>query len=73
MIIYLILAYHDINPLFDHKFDDELHGDLLRSEFKQPSPLLTPEQNTRLADLIEKYWAVFDSRGLFIPVKDYEC
>jgi hypothetical protein len=35
-------------------------------------PLLTPEENEQLADLIKEFCLVFDDTGLFIPVKDYE-
>lgn len=62
----------DIDPAFDVTYDEAIHGKQFREEFK-PSPLLTPEQNKELADLIKKYWCVFDTKGLFVPVKDYEC
>jgi hypothetical protein len=28
---------------------------------------------TRIYDLIKKYWSVFDKRGVWVPVKNYEC
>lgn len=62
----------DIDPDFDFKYDDALHGDQFREDFT-PSPRLTPAQNESLAHLIKQYWAVFDHRGLFVPVKDYVC
>lgn len=65
-------ALDDIDPAFDFKYDETLHGAQFREDFT-PSPRLTPSQNEALANLIKKYWAVFDHRGLFVPVKDYVC
>jgi hypothetical protein len=45
---------------------------MFRSEF-QPSPLLTDEENAKLAELMKEFWCVFSEKGLFVPVKDYEC
>jgi hypothetical protein len=34
---------------------------------------LDPEQGAQLTALIKKYWCVFDNRGTFVPVKQYQC
>ena len=62
----------DIDPAFNVQYDESKHGTQFRSQFKA-SPLLSNQQNKQLADLIKKYWCVFDDAGRFIPVKDYEC
>jgi hypothetical protein len=62
----------DIDPKFNVPYIEELHGKQFREEFK-PSPLLSAEENAELAALIKEYWCVFDTTGLFIPVRDYEC
>lgn len=62
----------DIDPEFNVQYDEALHGEKFRAEF-QPSPLLTAAENEELANLIKEFWPVFDDKGLFIPVKDYEC
>jgi hypothetical protein len=61
-----------INDAFNVLYDEALHGDKFRKEFK-PSLWLTADQNEQVAQLIKKYWCLFDDTGLFIPVKDYEC
>lgn len=62
----------ELDPAFADPFDEAKHGEMFRSEF-QPSPLLTDEQNATLANLIKEFWCVFSEKGLFVPVKDYEC
>ena len=63
------LDVHD--PLFHFPFDEVLHGEKLRKEL-QIDHLPRQIQN-RLTNLIKKYWTIFDERGLFVPVRDYEC
>jgi hypothetical protein len=65
-------AFDDIDPAFNFAFDEALHGAQFQEEFT-PSPLLSDEENKELEELIKRYWCVFDHRGLFVPVKDYEC
>ena len=62
----------DIDPNFYVAYDESKHGKVFQEEFK-PSPLLTSDQNAQLASLIKEYWSIFDEKGLFLPVKDYEC
>ena len=33
---------------------------------------LDPDLQERIYSLIRKFWSVFDSKGVFIPVKNYE-
>jgi hypothetical protein len=63
---------NDLDPRFNVQYNEELHGEQFRTEFT-PSPLLSLEENAELEALIKEYWCVFDTVGLFIPVKDYEC
>ena len=60
-----------IDPRFFSVYDEAAHGatlrkllDLLHSD--------TSVQNN-VYRLIQKYWSVFDDKGQFVPVKDYEC
>ena len=62
----------DIDPTFAVEFDEARHGAKFKKDFK-PSAWLSPAQNAAVANLVKKYWCVFDDTGLFIPVKDYEC
>jgi hypothetical protein len=65
-------ALDDIDPKFNVQYDEAKHGERFAKEFK-PSPWLSAEQNEKVANLLKKYWCVFDDTGLFIPVKDCEC
>ncbi len=62
---------HDINPNFGVEYDEEKHGDMLRSDLDVSH--LTPDQQTTVMNLIKKYWRVFCKEGVTTPVKDYEC
>lgn len=63
------LDVHD--PLFHFPFKEAKHGEKLRKDLKVDH-LQCPVQ-IRLTNLIKKYWTIFDEKGLFIPVRDYEC
>jgi hypothetical protein len=34
---------------------------------------LPPHVQQQIYRLLQKYWSVFDNKGQFIPVKDYQC
>lgn len=60
-----------VDPQFFSPYDESKHGDHLRKQL----PLFHLDASTRTAvhDLIKEFWSVFDDKGLFLPVKDYEC
>jgi hypothetical protein len=60
-----------VDPSFDHPFIPEEHKDILRK--KVDLSHLDPDQQTKVYDLIREFWPVFDKRGVFVPVKNYEC
>jgi hypothetical protein len=60
-----------IDPSFDHPFIPEEHEGILRR--KVDLSHLDPKQQTKVYDLIREFWPVFDDRGVFVPVKNYEC
>ena len=60
-----------INPSFDNPFVLAEHDDILRK--KVDISHLLPDQQTQVYDLIREFWPVFDERGVFVPVKNYEC
>ena len=60
-----------VDPSFDHPFIPEEHKDILRK--KVDLSHLDPYQQTQVYNLIREFWPVFDERGVFIPVKNYEC
>ena len=62
---------NDIDPAFASPYVEAKHGERLRKELDVSH--LEPSLQTAVTDLIKKYWSVFDDKGLFVPVKDYEC
>jgi hypothetical protein len=62
---------NNIDTDFNWTYLEELHGEKLRTDLDLSH--LLPEQATTLLTLIKEYWCVFDERGTFIPVCNYEC
>jgi hypothetical protein len=60
-----------IDPSFDHPFIPEEHEEILRKKVNVSH--LHPDQHTQVYDFIHEFWPVFDERGVFVPVKNYEC
>ena len=60
-----------INPSFDHYLVPEEHKDLMRK--KVDLSHLNPDQQDQVYNLIREFWPVFDERGVFVLVKNYEC
>ena len=60
-----------IDPAFNTTYNEAIHGEKLQSQL-QLSHLPQAQQLCVLA-LVKKYWAVFDDKGVSVPVLDYEC
>ncbi len=60
----------DIDPEFNWVYSEELHGEKLRTGLDLSH--LSPEQAAALMTLIKEFWCVFDKRGTFIPICNYE-
>jgi hypothetical protein len=60
-----------VDPVFNWEYSDELHGDKLRTDLDVFH--LSPEYVATLIKVINKYWCVFNERGLFTPIPNYEC
>jgi hypothetical protein len=61
----------EIDPKFFAVYNEAAHGKNLRKQLDL-SHLDTSIRN-QVYRLIQKYWSVFDDKGQFVPVKDYEC
>jgi hypothetical protein len=59
------------DPSFTFTFDESLHGERLR-QLLNLSHLNIALQD-RIYALVKKYWSVFDNRGVWVPVRNYEC
>ncbi len=60
-----------INLHFDHPFVPAEHKDVMRKQVHLSR--LESDQQEQVSSLIREFWQVFDERGVFIPVKNYEC
>jgi len=60
-----------IDPRFDSPFIAKQHEALMRK--KTDLSHLDPGLQEKIYSVIREYWLVFDERGVFIPVKNYEC
>jgi hypothetical protein len=61
----------DPDDLFPFSFIEDLHGDRMRKDLDLSH--LAPDLQQQIYTLIVKYWSVFDDRGVFVPVRNYEC
>ena len=62
---------NEVNPSFDLPFDEALHGARLRQHLNLSH--LDDALHARIYTLVQKYWSVFDERGVWVPVQNYEC
>jgi hypothetical protein len=60
-----------IDPSFDHPFVHNEHNAIMRK--KVDLTHLTADQQNKVYNLIREFWPVFDDRGIFVMVKNYEC
>jgi hypothetical protein len=61
----------EVDPSFTFTFDESLHGERLRQLLNLSH--LNDALQDRIYTLVKKYWSVFDDRGVWVPVKNYEC
>jgi hypothetical protein len=59
------------DPTFNYVFTKELHEEVLRSQLGLSH--LLPEDANALLAVIKEYCCVFDERGTFTPVQNYQC
>jgi hypothetical protein len=60
-----------IDPRFDHPFIPEEHKNIMHKQVDLSH--LDPDQQEQVYNLIREFWSVFDERGVFVPVNNYEC
>ena len=56
---------------FFSTYDESKHGAQLKKDLDLSH--LKPAIHDRIYELPKKYWSVFDDKGVFVPVKNYEC
>ena len=60
-----------VDPAFHALFKPSKHDAVMRKDLDLSH--LDPPLQERIYALIWKYWSVFSKKGVFVPVKNYEC
>ncbi len=60
-----------MDPLFACPYDAAKHGEQMRRDLNLSH--LKPQVRDCIYNLIKKYWPVFNTNGVFVLVKNYEC
>ena len=60
-----------VDPAFFSEFIPEKHEAQMRQEVDLSH--LDPDLQEKIYSLIREFWSVFNSKGIFVPVKYYEC
>jgi hypothetical protein len=61
----------EVDHSFTFAFDESLNGERLHQLLNLSH--LDDALQDRIYALVQKYWSVFDDRGVWVPVKNYEC
>jgi hypothetical protein len=56
---------------FHFTFDESIHGACLKEQLDLSH--LNPPTQLAVINLIKTYWSVFNERGVWVPVQNYEC
>ena len=60
-----------VDPVFFSEFIPEKHEAQMRQDVDLSH--LDPDLQEKIYSLIQEFWSVFGSKGIFVPVKFYEC
>ena len=60
-----------MDPLYYSPFFPEKHEAILKRDMDLSH--LEPDLQERIYDILRRHWPVFDEKGVFVPVKHYEC
>ena len=61
----------EVDPKFLSIYGKSKHGAQLKKDLDLSH--LEPAIRNCIYTLVKKYWSIFDDKGVFIPVKNYEC
>ncbi len=59
-----------VDPGFHFPFDEAIHGERLCVQLNLSH--LDPSIQLKVTALVKNYWSVFDERGVWVPVWNYE-
>jgi hypothetical protein len=60
-----------IDPLYYSPYIAEKHKEIMKHDMDLLH--LKPDLQERIHNIIRHHWSVFDEKGVFVPVKHYEC
>ncbi len=60
-----------IDPLYYLPLIAEKHEKIMKRDMDLSH--LKPNLQERIYNVIRRHWSVFDKKGVFVPVKHYEC
>jgi hypothetical protein len=60
-----------MDPLYYFLFIPEKHKAIMKRDMDLSH--LKPNLQERIYNVIRHHWSVFDEKGIFVPVKHYEC
>ncbi len=60
-----------MDPLYYSPFIPEKHEAILKRDIELSH--LEPDPQERIYNILRRHWSVFDEKGVFVPVKHYEC
>ena len=60
-----------VDPVFFSEFIPEKHEAQMHQDVDLSH--LDPDLQEKIFSLIREFWSVFDSKGIFVPVKFYKC
>ncbi len=65
----------DLNAPVDSAFFSEFILEKHEAQMRQEVDLshLDPDLQEKIYSLIREFWSVFNSKGIFVPVKYYKC
>jgi hypothetical protein len=61
----------EVDPEFFSAYDESKHDAHLKKDLNLSR--LEPAVRNQIYALVKKHWSVFNDKGVFIPVKNYEC
>ncbi len=63
--------FDEVDPTFFCAYDKSTHGEQLQRDLDLSH--LEPHVHDKVYAIVQKYWSVFNDKGIFIPVKNYKC
>ncbi len=61
----------EVDPKVYSTYDESKHGEQLKQDLDLSH--LDPHIQEKIYALVKKYWSVFDKKGIFVLVQNYEC